>query len=941
MVNKPLDMKYVYKRDRYLEKRRSLSESSQSIIDKFLTLESPSRYQIESFFNNCPPYRDAISLLETFYSDNLFRLLESSVQKVVNEVIPTIENKDLGDFIDLVEMSDIGESNKDKLISEAKLYKSIDRIRKNHKNLSKKFTLEVFTNRAKSDKDKFFSICEMVDTYQLSNYIKMNIVLEETGYVSYMEGVHINPESMVENVLNYFLLKEDNTMEDINSYLECINKSKVIPYGSDSRIKWFTEFNNTVDYHNFLRHAGNKFGLNLDNNYEYKLNEWKVLPNKNTSTLLEMMQDNLSNIGALRNIIETYNDFNRINEKESELSSFIENMDCNISKVEANNIMNIIRENALLEDLNPIIESLNIIMEENINDDVYTNAKVDKENPMTFSSDEIDKFKMHNLITDAQSAGEFLDQVYKSSSKENSLDLHKVLSSDYDYDKIFKESSIIDYVDNSDHISLPIRSYTYNESSKDALYEFANNVNNCINNILYRRDNMSYYILGENTLDFYIRSKYNVLLTESELYTKGFSNYEKKSICDINRISSLMESFIDSPLPAIMNKLQDRNYAANISVDEAVLVFDILAPYLDGSDAVSEFVNMCKEEDNPNYRMIKINCHNIMNEDFNINDDHLSRLNLCADIMGLNESIINKAKENIKSAVKDLDITNKLKKKDEQNKDKKPSPSNSVSEEKDNNKSSIKDSKAISNKEESEDNEKVDNKATNTPDGKNKDEEVKDYKSNASSDDSNDDTQSSSMKNNASGVKEEKKGITITDAKLAWQGVKSKLKSASAKEKEISRDVDMEFNNLCKNIENATTVDHREEIITGQVNRSLSRIIKMAIGLAGIGATAGVALHSSAAAVAIPAFMAITGFAKSAHTSHKEKKLILDEIDIELQVLEREISRAESSGSTKKYRQLLTIQKNLQRRRQEIYYNLAKRGRKIPMQATAGLRERE
>ena len=73
----------------------------------------------------------------------------------------------------------------------------------------------------------------------------------------------------------------------------------------------------------------------------------------------------------------------------------------------------------------------------------------------------------------------------------------------------------------------------------------------------------------------------------------------------------------------------------------------------------------------------------------------------------------------------------------------------------------------------------------------------------------------------------------------------------------------------------------------------------------------------------------------------KEKKLIIDEIDVELQVLEREIQRAEQSGSTKKYRQLLTIQKNIQRRRQEIYYSLAKKGRRIPMQSTQGLRGRE
>lgn len=926
MVNKPLDMKYVYKRDRYLEKRRSFDESSQSIIDRFNSLTDPSKYQIESFLNSCPSYNDTISLLESLYSKDEFRLLEASVQKVINEVIPTIENSQLVSFIDLVESSNIGESNKYRLIDEAKLYKSIDRIRKNHKNLSKKFTLEVFTNRAKSDKDKFFSICEMVDTYNLDNYIKMNIVFEETMYMSYIEGVEVDPESMVENVLNYFLLKEDNTSRDIDSYLECIQKSKVIPNGSDNRVLWFTESPVNLYENSYIRNTQNSF------DWKSSLNNWKMSSHKDVSSLFEMMQNNLSNIQALRNIIETYNDFNCINEKESDLSSFIESLDCNISKIEASNIISIIEENKFSNDLSPVIESLSMIFEENINDEVYANAREDKENPMTFSTDEIDKFKMHNLITDAQNAGEFLDQIDKSSNKENSIDLHKVLSSDYNYDKVFESASIVDYVDNNDHISLPIRSYTHDASHKDAVYEFANNVNKCINNLLYNRDTMSYYILGENTLDFYIRTKYSIALTEAEITNKGFSNLEKRNICDINNVTSVMESFINSPLPAIMDKLQNRNYAATISVDEAVLVFDILAPYLEGTNIVSEFVNLCKEEDNPNYRMIKINCHNI-NEEFNLNENHLERLNLCANIMGLDESIVEKATNNIKSAVNDLNVAAKLKKKKDQK-------SNKATEEKDstNNNSVAEEKNPQNNASNAVSTNSKENSDQQTQDSSTDNEEQSETSKSNDKDDKQADQTSKSSKANAP---EEKKGLTITDAKLAWQGVKSKLKSASAKEKEISRDVDMEFNNMCKNIENATTTDHREEIITGQVNRSLSKIIKMAIGLAGIGATAGVALHSSAAAVAVPAIMAITGFAKSAHTSYKEKKLILDEIDIELQVLEREISRAESSGSTKKYRQLLTIQKNLQRRRQEIYYNLAKHGRKIPMQSTQGLRERE
>ena len=191
----------------------------------------------------------------------------------------------------------------------------------------------------------------------------------------------------------------------------------------------------------------------------------------------------------------------------------------------------------------------------------------------------------------------------------------------------------------------------------------------------------------------------------------------------------------------------------------------------------------------------------------------------------------------------------------------------------------------------------------------------------------------------------EKKPISINDMKLAWTGVKGKLKNLSAKEKEFSRDLDMEFNHLCKSIESGLTVDHREEIITGQVKRSLSKAIKILMTWAGVGATVGTAAGGFSLAPIGAATTAILGpivmWAKSAMTSRKEKLLILDEIDIELQVLEREIQRAEASGSTKKYRALLTIQKNLQRRRQEIYYGLARKGRKIPMQPVQGLRGRE
>jgi len=259
--------------------------------------------------------------------------------------------------------------------------------------------------------------------------------------------------------------------------------------------------------------------------------------------------------------------------------------------------------------------------------------------------------------------------------------------------------------------------------------------------------------------------------------------------------------------------------------------------------------------------------------------------------MGINEDAINMAKVNLKSAVNDLNPANKIK-------------------------NSMKTPGAV---DYNTDHNTKDIKKNNIKNNTESDQENKQYK------------------------QPEKKPLSLNDFKLAWTGVKSKLKNLSTKEKELSRDLDMEFNHLCKNIENGLSTDYREEIITGQVKRSLSKSIKILITWAGIGAIAGTATSAGASVGA--ATLAILGpiamWAKSAYTSRKEKMQILDEIDIELKVLDREIQRAESTGSTKKYRALLTVQKNLQRKRQEIYYGLARKGSKIPMEPVSGLRGRE
>ena len=338
------------------------------------------------------------------------------------------------------------------------------------------------------------------------------------------------------------------------------------------------------------------------------------------------------------------------------------------------------------------------------------------------------------------------------------------------------------------------------------------------------------------------------------------------------------------------------NYAANVSVEEARLVADIIKPYVDES-VFEEFIYNCRHEGNTKAEAIANTIHE-SNTEFNIDADHNSRINLCARVMSMNEDanitpIVKKAASNIKKAVgiksKDKDV--------DDSDDKKPS---SVTKNIDDDKP--KQSKAIN--DESDDLDDEDTKESKRDDD----------------DDSEDGSYGKSVK-------------SLNDAKLALRGLKAKGKDLSAKEQEASRDLDMEFNHLLKCIKSIYTTDHREEIITGEVNVSISKILKIAIALAGAGVASGT--------IAVPAIGAVTLFALSKHASKKEKQAVLDQIDVELQVLDREISRAESSGSAKKYRQLLMIQKNLQRKRQQIHFGIAKSGKRIPISSTAGLRERE
>lgn len=156
------------------------------------------------------------------------------------------------------------------------------------------------------------------------------------------------------------------------------------------------------------------------------------------------------------------------------------------------------------------------------------------------------------------------------------------------------------------------------------------------------------------------------------------------------------------------------------------------------------------------------------------------------------------------------------------------------------------------------------------------------------------------------------KGVNLNGVRLAMEGLRKKFKDGSSKEKEVSRNLDYTVDNFVRSVQKAMTNDRREAIITGSVIPSFSKTLKIALGVSALGV-----VNPYLAMIAV-----VGGLANSKRLNQKEKNLLMDEIEIELKIVEKEISMAENDGDTKRLRTLMQYQKKLQRENQRIKYNM-------------------
>lgn len=156
------------------------------------------------------------------------------------------------------------------------------------------------------------------------------------------------------------------------------------------------------------------------------------------------------------------------------------------------------------------------------------------------------------------------------------------------------------------------------------------------------------------------------------------------------------------------------------------------------------------------------------------------------------------------------------------------------------------------------------------------------------------------------------KGLNLNNLKLYVAGLKKHMKDLDSKTQTQVRNMDYMVEKLIKDLKGALVSDRRESIIKGSVIPSFHKCILIAVGLAGL------AWFNAPLAI----ITAIGGFAASKKLTERERALMLDDIEIELELLDKEIGMADSRNQIKKMRQLMKMKTQLQREYQRIKYNI-------------------
>lgn len=233
----------------------------------------------KKFLESC---NNSIYLNDTSNIDNVCRvinnIMESATENqkniitnfITSDIIPKL--KDFKSFYSRLDKSLLSESVTNSINDTISIYTECDRVLNNDRKLSKRFNINKFLREnvsRKSPKEIVFSLCEMIDTYNISPKKKYHIALENVQYSIY-NNTPFKSDNIVNYITDYFLLRESIIPDDIMmDYTTVARNNQFIEPSELSRLKFIKndERNHYLDKIKYLRNNkinNNKTGELLD-----------------------------------------------------------------------------------------------------------------------------------------------------------------------------------------------------------------------------------------------------------------------------------------------------------------------------------------------------------------------------------------------------------------------------------------------------------------------------------------------------------------------------------------------------------------------------------------------------------------------------------------------------------------------------------------------------
>ena len=844
-------------------------------------------------------YKDCISILEDMKEyPSIVNILEN---RLANDIIPYII--DLKAFKESLYKYNLS-NDTIAILEDAILTNTIcQRIINNTNMISKRFDLNKYIkeNSHKSLNENVIKICSMIDTFNTPQYAKMNIVLEEISYLYQKNGIKYNKSKMVQLVTEYFLSNNKHiTQEDKNNYKQILNDNCCINNKDLINVRYL--FNENIDLSNndntndnsydiaSVSDINNKINVVKDNPCITLFNLYKLSNDKTPNTFKlfyrKLINDNtISNIlKEISNILEWIHQYALANEliSVSDVNDLLKYLLDKIIK--SNNINNLKSYLSILQNEISIINSMinnpdmfyNIeyakVLDDNINilcNEIITRNKNNIENIVytninentTISLYEFKIFKFENIITAAIKANNILK---KKTNKFSNKIKNKAINVFNTFKNWINED------------------YNISNISKE-------NILDCINDNGYFDHIISVYKIHTDVLYEVYQSFNEVCSYLNKLYKNTSIKFYYENILEDNMVgfhiidnthivlseeekiewNNTFTEIEQIAIGELYNIRDNINILENINFDKLNESFDIVSPYMSANDIVS-IIKLSSYMEG----VISYNSLNDLKESYKIYNPH--------DYSGMHS---------ISHALNDWKIL-------PTNMDTKTEAINILNEVF---------NYGIVLEGGPADNTTVKNIVDKTKNS------INDIKNKISSNNNNTDKD----KND----KIDKTKININTIKYAMEALSNKAKELGDKGTNVTRELDIYIEKFYKGIKGLYTNDNRESIIKNSIIPSFHQLMGRLIvigGASGLGAILG----GPAGALFGTIVTAFSTIAISKHTTEKQRRLMLDEIDIELQICERELNKADNNGQIKKARAILIRKKKLQREFARIKYHI-------------------